>query len=137
MPMPKVKPEKVLERIQTAVDAAQEKKADGLEVLDLRGLSGITDFFVICEGRSKRQVKAIVDEIDARLRKERVRPGHLEGDRDAEWILMDYIDFVVHVFTRDKRSFYGLEKLWADAPRVDITPADPDAGTKRSRPAQR
>jgi len=135
--MPKVKAEKVLDRIQLVVDAAQEKKADGLEVLDLRDLSGITDFFVICEGGSKRQVKAIVDEIDARLRKERVRPGHLEGDRDAEWILMDYIDFVVHVFTRDKRSFYGLEKLWADAPRLDIAPAGSTAGTKRSRPARR
>ena len=135
--MPKMKPERVLERIQIAVDAAREKKADGLEVLDLRGLSGITDFFVICEGGSKRQVKAIVDEIDARLRQERVRPGHLEGDRDAEWILMDYIDFVIHVFTRDKRAFYGLEKLWADAPRVDIVPGGAAAGTKRSRPARR
>ena len=135
--MPKVKPEKVFERIQTVVDAAQEKKADGLEVLDLRGLSGITDFFVICEGGSQRQVKAIVDEIDARLRKERIRPDHLEGDRDAEWILMDYIDFVVHVFTRDKRSFYGLEKLWADAPRVDVVPGAAAAGAERSRPTRR
>ena len=120
-PMGRKKPA-ILARVQIAVEAALEKKAEEVEVLDLRALSGITDFFLICQGNSRRQVQAIADEIQTRLRQDRVRPDHLEGEREAEWVLIDYLDFVVHVFTAERRSFYGLEKIWSDAPRVELTP---------------
>lgn len=110
----------ILERLSVAVEAALEKQAGDLEVLDLRRLSGVTDFFLICDGSSQRQVQAIVEEIDLRLRRRKVRPDHLEGSDGSDWVLMDYLDFVVHVFTRDRREFYGLEKLWSDAPRLDL-----------------
>jgi len=92
-------------------------------IVDLRGLSDVTDFFVICHGTSDRQVAAIADTIEERLRRELgLRPSHVEGRREAEWILMDYIDFVVHVFVEDKRSFYRIERLWGDAPRLPLPP---------------
>ena len=118
----------VLDRIHAAVEAAQEKQAGRLELLDLRGFSGITDYFLICDGNSQRQVQAIVEQIDQRLRTVKARPDHIEGNRDAEWVLMDYLDFVIHVFTRERREFYGLEKLWSDAPRLDLAPARSTAG---------
>jgi ribosome-associated protein len=75
-------------------------------------------------------VEAIVEAIDARLRARRVRPDHVEGEDDARWVLMDYLDFVIHVFTADRRDFYGLEQLWADAPRLAVAPAG--AASRRS-----
>ena len=90
-------------------------------VLDLRGLSDVTDYFVICHGSSDRQVLAIADQIEERLRQElSVRPSHVEGRRTADWVLMDYVDFIVHVCHEPRRRFYGLERLWGDAPRVDV-----------------
>jgi len=126
-----MRPEPVSERLRQAVAAALEKKAEGMEVLDLRGLSGITDYFVICHGGTSRQVQAIVDEVDGRLGAGRVYPNHVEGSRDAGWVLMDYLDFVVHVFTSDRRSFYALERLWADAPRLDLFAAPKRAAPRR------
>lgn len=109
------------------MEAARDKMAHELIVLDLRGVSDVTDFFVICHGTSDRQVKAIVDSIAERLRETcGIKPTHVEGDRTAEWILMDYIDFVVHVFQEDKRRFYRIERLWGDAPQVEF--ASPDDG---------
>jgi ribosome-associated protein len=102
------------------VAAALDRKAEDLEVLELKDLSSITDHFVICHGNSTRQVQAISDHIEEKLREIRVRPGHVEGYAGGEWILMDYVDLVVHIFTRDKRRFYRLEKLWSDAPRLDL-----------------
>jgi len=94
-------------------------------VLDLRGLSDITDYFVICHGSSERQTVAIADSIEERLsRVHALRPDHVEGRRVGDWVLMDYIDFVVHVFVEHKRAFYRLERLWGDAPRVDPSPSD-------------
>jgi len=118
-----------------AARAALEKKAEGLSLLDLRGLSDVTDYFLVCHGRSSRQVQSIADNIEHALREERRRPGHVEGHARAEWILMDYFDFVVHVFTMERRAYYGLEKLWADAPRLRV----PAAGstTRRGRGAKR
>jgi len=102
------------------VEAALDKKAEDLVVLDLRKLSDVTDFFVICHGTSDRQVLTIADSIEERLlRTLRVKPASVEGRRRSEWVLMDYIDFVVHVFVADKREFYRLERLWGDAPRVE------------------
>jgi len=106
-----------------AIEAAQDKKAFEVVVLDLRKASAFTDYFLVCSGRNVRQVKAIADAIEETLRAGKVRPSLVEGYRRAEWILMDYFDFVVHVFTPDTRRFYALERLWGNAERIEI--ADP------------
>lgn len=88
-----------------------------MALLDLRGLTSATDWFVIASGESDVQVKAIADRIEERLRQEKgVKPWHVEGLSNAYWVLLDYVDFVVHVFHRDARDYYDLERLWADAP---------------------
>jgi nicotinate-nucleotide adenylyltransferase len=101
--------------IRLAVKAAQDKKAEEVFVLDLRPLSAFTDYFVILHGQSARQNAAIAENIEAELKKAGRRPLGVEGRAAAEWILVDYGDFVVHVFSPEKRAFYGLEKLWGDA----------------------
>lgn len=85
-------------------------------VLDLRGISSATDFFVIAGARSDTQVKAIAEHVEVELKKDGVRAEHVEGVRGARWVLIDYVDFVVHVFHHEARAFYQLENLWGDAP---------------------
>ena len=102
------------------VDAALDKKAENVTVLDLQELGSITDYFIVCHGRSGRQVQAISDRVEERLREAGIRPGHIEGYAAGEWVLMDYVDFVVHIFIEEKRGFYDLERLWSDAPRVKV-----------------
>jgi ribosome-associated protein len=104
--------------LQSASESAEEKKAGNVAVLDLRGLASFTDYFIICHGQSERQVKAIADNVMDQLRDEKLRPLSVEGYRLAEWILIDYADFVVHVFSESRREFYGLERLWSDAPVI-------------------
>lgn len=99
-----------------AVAAAQDKKALDLVVLDLRKGPAFTDFFVIGTGANLRQVQAIADAIEDALRKKGVRPTLIEGHARGEWVLLDYFDFIVHVFQPATREFYGLERLWGDAP---------------------
>lgn len=110
-------------------------------LLDLRGLSDVTDHFLICHGTSDRQVLAIADSIEEKLlRSCRLKPSHVEGRRSSEWILMDYIDFVVHIFVEEKRYFYRLETLWGDAPREEIPDPGPppdSSGMDEASPAQR
>jgi ribosome-associated protein len=106
-------------RVRTAVAAAEDRKAIDLKVLHLGDVSGFTDYFVICSGTNERQVQAIADAVEERLRAERVRPLHVEGYNRAQWVLLDYGDLVVHVFQEQPRSFYALERLWSDAP--DLT----------------
>jgi len=90
-------------------------------VLDLRGLSDVTDHFVICHGTSDRHVLAITENIEGWLRRELdLRPAHVEGRRQGDWVLLDFIDFVVHVFTSERRDFYRLERLWGDAPKSEF-----------------
>ena len=108
------------EEIHRVVDLALERKASDVVVLDLRGISTATDYFVIASGTSDVQVKAIADHIRDELKKDSVRPEHLEGLRGGRWVLMDYVDFVVHVFHPQAREFYQLEWLWGDAPRWDV-----------------
>ncbi len=109
-----------------AIEAARDKKALDLVALDLRHLSSFTDFFVICSGQNVRQVQAIADAVDEALRKEQVKPAHVEGFQRAEWVLLDYFDFVVHVFSTERRAFYALERLWGSAERVPLPePAPP------------
>ena len=105
--------------VTIAVAAAQDKKAENLVVMDLRKAGGFTDYFVICTGANARQITAIADSIREALKRELDdRPSVAEGVDRAEWILLDYFDFVVHVFSRDYRAFYNLERLWGNAERV-------------------
>ena len=110
-------------QIERAVHAAEDKKAMELAVLDLRKAAGFTDYFVIASGANPRQVRAIADSVLERLGADGVRPAHVEGYDRSEWILLDYFDFIVHVFGPEKRAFYGLERLWGSAERVELSPA--------------
>lgn len=89
-------------------------------LLDLRGIATFTDFFLICNGASSRQVRAIADRIEERLGGRRYTLLHKEGYEEATWVLLDYVDLVVHVFSPETRNYYDLERLWADAPKLDI-----------------
>lgn len=102
---------------------ALEKKGSDIVILDLRNITSITDFFVICTGSVDQHVKTIVDEIDDRLRPEN-KPWHIEGYQNLTWVLMDYVDVVVHVFQPETRAYYNLERLWADAPKEVIGTSD-------------
>jgi len=101
--------------------AAADKKALDLVVLDMRKASSITDYFLICSGGSNRQIQAIADAIDEQLGKRGVTSLGVEGYQEARWILMDYGDVIVHVFSLETREFYDLERLWAHAPKIDLT----------------
>ena len=105
--------------LKAAVKAALDKKAEDVCVLDLRGASAFTDFFLILHGNSARQNAALAENIEAELKAGHGRPLGVEGKAHGEWILVDYGDFVVHVFSRAAREYYALEKLWGDAPRAD------------------
>lgn len=112
-----------------AIDAARAKQAGDIVALDLRKAAAFTDYFLLCTGRNVRQVKAIVDSIEESLRSTRVKPTLVEGYDRAEWILMDFFDFVVHVFTPDTRRFYSLERLWGSAERIGFpNPEDSPEG---------
>jgi ribosome-associated protein len=100
---------------------AADKKAMDVVVLDMRDVSSITDYFLICSGGSERQVQAIADAIDEQLTQSGIASLGVEGYREGRWILMDYGDVIVHVFSRDTREFYDLERLWANAPKIEVT----------------
>ena len=106
------------QRVREAVAAAEDRKALDLKVLHLQKVSDFTDYFLICSGTNERQVQAIADAIEERLRARKVRPLHIEGHNRAQWVLLDYGDLVVHVFLEEPRRFYALERLWGDAPDV-------------------
>lgn len=108
------------ERICTALRAASDKKALEMVVLDLREVANFTDYFLITSGNNVRQVQAIADEVVEQLKKQGTRAARIEGYQTAEWILVDYGDFVVHVFEDKARRFYDLERLWRDAVRVQL-----------------
>ena len=110
-------------QVERAVRAAEEKKAVDLAVLDLRKAAGFTDYFVIASGTNPRQVRAIADSVMELLSADGVKPAHVEGYDRAEWILLDFFDFIVHVFAPETRMFYGLERLWGSAERVELSPA--------------
>jgi ribosome-associated protein len=107
------------EAIERAIAAAADKQAVDLVVLDLRKASGFTDFFVICSGGNARQVRAIADGVTEALALDGSKPAHVEGYDRSEWILIDYFDFIVHVFAPETRLFYGLERLWGNAERTE------------------
>lgn len=103
--------------VRRAAELAHERKAHDVVALDLRGISSATDCFLLASGRSDTQVRAIAEHIVEELKKEGQRPAHVEGMQGGRWVLVDYIDFVVHVFHPHARDFYQLENLWGDAPR--------------------
>jgi ribosome-associated protein len=107
-------------QISEAIHACQEKKAEDLTLLELDKNSGaFTDYFVICSGTNSRQIQAISDEIELRLKRAGVYPNSIEGYKQAEWVLLDYVDFVVHVFSEGARRYYDLERLWRSAKKIE------------------
>ena len=123
-------------QITAAIQACLEKKAEELSILEMeKGSGAFTDYFVLCSGTNPRQVQAIADEVELRLKGAGLRPTHVEGYNQAEWVLIDYVDFVVHVFSEKARKFYDLERLWKTAKRLEpsdlkSTPRKPKATTK-------
>jgi ribosome-associated protein len=108
-----------LDLVLAAARAASSKKAERIAILDVSQQLVITDYFVICDGRTQRQVRTIAEEVERLLSQEcDVKPFRREGAREGRWVLLDYVDFVVHVFQPDERDYYDLERLWADAPVV-------------------
>jgi ribosome-associated protein len=119
-----VKLETLPQGVRLAVEAAQNKKAAGITVLDLSGLGAFTQYFVICTGFSTPQVQAICTEVEEQLHKEMKRsPEHREGQRSAEWALLDFGSFVVHVFSEQARRYYDLERLWRSAAKLEFADA--------------
>ncbi|HEX6161992.1 MAG TPA: ribosome silencing factor [Vicinamibacterales bacterium] len=116
----KAKPSKLPKAVQVAIDAAQDRKATGVVVLDLKKAGAFTDFFVICSAANPRQVQAIADAVEQALKAQKQRPSLVEGYARAEWILLDYFDFVVHIFSKHARDFYGLDRLWGSATRIEF-----------------
>ncbi len=113
--------------LRWAIDAAQNKKAADVTLLDLTDLSAFTDHFLLCTGFSSRQVEAIGEEIEQQLARHGVRLSHREGGSEAEWVLLDYGRFIVHIFTERARLYYDLERLWRAARRTDFRDAAPGA----------
>jgi ribosome-associated protein len=109
-----------LELVRTAAQAASNKLADNIMAFDVSDQLVITDAFLLCSAPNDRQVKAVVDEIEERLRRLGVKPVRREGERDGRWVLIDYADVVVHVQHEEERSFYALERLWRDCPMIDL-----------------
>jgi ribosome-associated protein len=117
------KPVKLPKTVELVVRAAEDKQAVEITVMDLRNAHGFTDHFIICSGTNTRQIRAIADGIIEALAAIGQKPAHLEGYDRSEWVLVDYFDFVVHVFSPESRAFYGLERLWGNAEHVAVPPA--------------
>lgn len=123
-------------QVAAALQAAQSKKAESIAVLELPSeSSAFTDYFVVCSGSNPRQVQAISDEVEERLGKLGAHPNHREGYDLAEWVLLDYVDFVVHIFSENARKFYDLERLWKSAKR--IAESDLKASSTRKTPSRK
>jgi len=121
IPQARTKFEELDENLQLAIRCAADKKAVNMVALDLRPVASFTEFFVVCSGTNQRQVQAIADEISEQLKKQLGQnPVRVEGYNAAEWLLMDYGDFVIHIFDKEARDFYDLERLWRDATKVEM-----------------
>jgi ribosome-associated protein len=126
----------VKQQVSEAIAACQAKKAEQITVLELeQGSGAFTDYFVVCSGTNPRQIQAISDEVELRLKGTGLYPHNIEGYRQAEWVLLDYVDFVVHVFSGAARQYYDLERLWKSAKRLD--PADLTGRRRVSRAPRR
>ena len=130
----RMKKNELKKQVEAAIQACLEKKAEELSILEMeKGSGAFTDYFVLCSGTNPRQVQAIADEVELRLKATGLRPTHIEGYNQAEWILVDYVDFVVHVFSEKARKFYDLERLWKSAKRLE--PADLKSAPRKSKTA--
>ncbi len=123
-------------QVSEAITACQEKKAEEISILELeKGSGAFTDYFVLCSGTNPKQIQAISDEVEERLEKSGLRPTHVEGYKQAEWVLLDYVDFVVHIFSEHARKYYDLERLWKSAKHLQAeelaAPAKRRTGTTR------
>jgi ribosome-associated protein len=118
-----MKKSELKKQVAAVIQACLEKKAEEISILEMeKGTGAFTDYFVLCSGTNPRQVQAIADEVELRLKAAGIRPNNIEGYKQAEWVLVDYVDFVVHVFSEKARKFYDLERLWKTAKRLE--PAD-------------
>src|SRR5512146_330790 len=140
-----MKKNEVKQQVALVLAAAEAKKAADISVLQLpKESSAFTDYFVVCSGANPRQVQAIADEVDERLSKEGFEPNHREGYERGDWILLDYVDFVVHIFNENARKFYDLERLWKTAKKLEAAevlgkkkPAKAAARASATRPSKR
>jgi ribosome-associated protein len=127
-----MKKSELKKQVAAAIQACLDKKGEELTILEMEKGSGVfTDYFVLCSGTNPRQIQAIADEVELRLKSTGLRPTHVEGYKQAEWVLIDYVDFVVHVFSEKARRFYDLERLWKSAKRLQ--PADLKAAAKKRK----
>src|SRR5207245_8876142 len=119
-------------QVSEVISACQEKRAEEMTVLGQEKAAGaVTDCLVVCSGTNPRQIQAIADEVEERLRKADLRPAHVEGYKKAEWVLLDYVDFVVHVFSEKARKYYDLERLWKSAKRLDLAELAAGPGSRK------
>jgi len=123
-------------QVSEAIAACLDKKAEEIAILELeKGSGAFTDYFVVCSGTNPRQIQAIADEVELRLKRAGLYPAHVEGYRQAEWVLLDYADFVVHIFAEKARRYYELERLWKSAKRLtaaDLKPPVKQVAKKRT-----
>src|SRR5712672_2592644 len=130
-------------QVAAAINACLDKKAEELTILEMeKGSGAFTDYFVLCSGTNPRQVQAIADEVELRLKGAGMRPAHVEGYKQAEWVLLDYVDFVVHVFSEKARKFYDLERLWKSAKKLEpgdleTAPRQRKVGSKLAAPKKK
>jgi ribosome-associated protein len=121
----------MIDALKIALNAADSKKASDIVAMDISGIATFTDYFLICTGDSSRQMHAIADEVEKQLAANGIRPSHVEGYQNAEWILMDFVDLVVHIFSKSARSYYDLERLWRDGKELDTGKLIQVRGTER------
>jgi ribosome-associated protein len=111
----------MIDALKIAINAADDKKANDLVALDISRIASFADYFLICTGDSSRQMQAIADEVEKRLKVCGIRPSHVEGYQNSEWILLDYGDMVLHIFSKTARIYYDLERLWRDSKKLDAS----------------
>jgi len=129
-----MKKSELRKQVAAAIQACLEKKAEELSILEMeKGSGAFTDYFVLCSGTNPKQIQAISDEVELRLKAAGLRPTHIEGYNQAEWILIDYVDFVVHVFSEKARKFYDLERLWKSAKH--LVPGDLKTAARKRKAA--
>jgi ribosome-associated protein len=127
-----MKKSELRKQVSAAIQACLDKKAEELSILEMeKGSGAFTDYFVLCNGTNPKQIQTIADEVEMRLKAAGIRPNSVEGYNQAEWILIDYVDFVVHVFSEKARKFYDLERLWKTATRLEA--ADLKAAPKKRK----
>src|SRR5579862_8594915 len=128
-----MKKSELKQQVSAAIQACLDKKAEELTILEMeKGSGAFTDYFVLCSGTNPRQVQAIADEVELRLKATGLRPSQVEGYKQGEWILVDYLDFVVHVFSEKARKFYDLERLWKTATKIEAAQLRPATRRKKS-----